>query len=94
MKTAKEIMAKIEVKNADENQVLAEWAIGLIDATSETMFSKGQSSLEIQGLGSTNTIQIDFATALRLEAVKKVLKENGFKITRPGHFHTMSIIKD
>ena len=74
MKTAQEILAKINATQEAKRDQLGKWAIGVIDQATEKMFSQETTSI------STGIMCYDerFKEALRLEEVQKVLE--GFKI--------------
>lgn len=74
MKTAKEIKESI----ARKEQKLIDWAIGLIDETSERMFSDAKSRERIRV--PDNSVD-EFKEALKFVAVTKCVKTNGFKIS-------------
>lgn len=75
MKTGKQIKDAIELKRK------VEWAISLIDETSEKMFRDLKLSCELQVLPNQKE---DFEAAWDQYEVVKCLKDNGFVISRHG----------
>lgn len=75
MKTAKEITEAIARKKKE----LTDWATKAIDEASETMFKDATTSARIRIDSSKRG---DFEQALDSSAIKKVLLENGFEVSK------------